>query len=239
MIMALMVESASEVLDVWDRGRGRAPWCRALEMLRWTLPPGDRDTAEALSIGDRDAALLALCAQLLGDEIEGVSTCTTCGGAAEMSLSAAEIGSSSRSSGASVSIADTTARIRAVTTHDLKAVAGLNAAAARLALVDRCVDDPDGVLGANPSEHLDAVCDALQEVDPDGDITIRIRCPVCEQENVALFDIVEFAWAAIEDWGQRVLLDVQLLAAGYGWTESDVLRLPEWRRRYYAEALGA
>ncbi len=53
------------------------------------------------------------------------------------------------------------------------------------------------------------------------------------------FDILSYLWTEIEDWAQRLLVDVHTLAVSYGWSERDILALSPRRRRMYLELLGA
>jgi len=52
------------------------------------------------------------------------------------------------------------------------------------------------------------------------------------------FDILTYLWSEIEDWAQRLLLEVHTLALAYGWSERDILAMSPRRRRLYLEMVG-
>jgi len=70
---------AEELLGVWECGRMQAPATRALELLAAACPETHRDSLTALSIGQRDAQLLALRERLFGPRMSGIAACPGCG----------------------------------------------------------------------------------------------------------------------------------------------------------------
>jgi hypothetical protein len=75
----------------------------------------------------------------------------------------------------------------------------------------------------------------MQEHDPGADVRIGLSCPACQHGWTLGFDIVSFIWGEIEDWAQRLLADVHVLAQAYGWSERDILALSPTRRQLYLE----
>ena len=69
--------SASELLDLWERGASRSPIGRALEMLAAAAP--EIDAPHLVSIGRRDALLLALRERTFGSAIQAITSCGNCG----------------------------------------------------------------------------------------------------------------------------------------------------------------
>ncbi len=82
--------SASELLDVWERGASRGPIGRALEMLAAAAP--EIDAPHLVSIGRRAALLLALRERTFGSAIQAVTSCGSCGEEIELSFAAADLG---------------------------------------------------------------------------------------------------------------------------------------------------
>jgi hypothetical protein len=46
---------------------------------------------------------------------------------------------------------------------------------------------------------------------------------------------VSYLWAEVHSWALRTLHEVNVLASAYGWRESDILALSQWRRQAYLE----
>ena len=70
-------------------------------------------------------------------------------------------------------------------------------------------------------------------------MNLALDCPACGAHWQSVFDIVTFLWGEIEDWAQRLLYDVHLLASAYGWSERDIVAMTPRRRRMYLEMVGA
>jgi hypothetical protein len=48
-------------------------------------------------------------------------------------------------------------------------------------------------------------------------------------------DVGEFFWEEIASYARGLIEDVDALASRYGWSERDILALPERRRRRYLD----
>jgi hypothetical protein len=75
----------------------------------------------------------------------------------------------------------------------------------------------------------------MEQADPQANIRLSLTCPACSHQWHGTFDIVTYFWNEINAWAQGVLRDVHMLAATYGWRESDILALSPWRRQFYLE----
>jgi hypothetical protein len=75
----------------------------------------------------------------------------------------------------------------------------------------------------------------MAEADPQAEVRIALSCPGCSNQWSSVFDIVAFLWGEIEDWAQRLLLEVHALASAYGWSERDIVAMGPRRRRFYLE----
>ena len=60
-----------------------------------------------------------------------------------------------------------------------------------------------------------------------------VTCAACGANFQSDLDVAAFVWTEVEAHARRVLLDVDILARAYGWTEGDVLALSEARRAAY------
>ena len=62
--------NAAVLLTVWEEASAQTPICRALHLLAAARPQKSFDEWAAMTIGQRDSALLALHEQLFGSTLE-------------------------------------------------------------------------------------------------------------------------------------------------------------------------
>lgn len=92
---------------------------------------------------------------------------------------------------------------------------------------------------ALPDAVLQVLTDQLEALDPQADIRLNLTCPECAHAWTVLFDIASFLWTEVNEWAERMLQTVYRLAAGYGWSEQEILRLSPVRRQLYLGLMGA
>jgi hypothetical protein len=68
-----------ELLDIWEKGKGRQPAYRGLAMLAALYPDVSREQLAKLTIGERDSCLLGLREVTFGSGMTGLATCPACG----------------------------------------------------------------------------------------------------------------------------------------------------------------
>jgi len=78
---------------------------------------------------------------------------------------------------------------------------------------------------------------SLAERDRLTDVRLAAKCPYCGQACELDFDLEAFLLAELERRQAAQLDFVHRLAAGYHWSEAEILVLPAWRREYYLDAL--
>lgn len=83
--------SASELLDVWERGRNLNPVHQAILLLLAACPEISEKAILELSIGKRDQYLLALHEWTFGSRFVGLASCPACGEQLELNFSAEDI----------------------------------------------------------------------------------------------------------------------------------------------------
>ena len=221
--------SASEIVGVWERGRGRTLPERALELL---AAGGHPESPELVTVGDRDALLTELRVLTFGRSLDAVVACPSCAALLEIELAAVDL----RGKGPSVQpleleLDGRRIRLRLPNAGDLAAVAGAADVEEGCALLlERCV--LDGELAAG---HGDLVAARMADADPGAWIELALTCPGCGEEWSAPFDIVSFLWAELDACARRLVRDVHALASAYGWRERDVLSLSSARREAYLE----
>jgi hypothetical protein len=76
---------------------------------------------------------------------------------------------------------------------------------------------------------------AFDAADPLADMAFDVHCAACGHAWSAELDVASFVWDEIDARARHLLDEVHLLASAYGWSESDILTLPESRRAAYLE----
>ena len=234
------------LLAAWEEGAGQLPLRRAITLLTMAWP--ERSAAEwaGASIGERDRGLLRLREDLFGPRFDGVAVCPACGQRLQLTFSTHDITVPAPAlAGRAESLRLESAGYEVVyhlpTTADLLAVsdtgdpAGLLKRSVEVARRGGEVVDPAQL----PDEVASAVSVAMAQADPQAEVRMALACPACSHQWTCLFDILSFLWGEIEDWVQRIVREVHILASAYGWTEAGILALSPRRRRIYLEMVGA
>jgi hypothetical protein len=241
--------SAAEVLDLWDDCAGQSLARRGLRFLMAACPGMSADALAALTIGERDARLLALRQALWGPEMVAVATCPACRERIEMTLDARQFLARSgtpQTDVLSLRIAGYDVTFRLPTSLDLIALSErTDLADSRDVLLQLCrvsARDQKDLLAQDdpvPEEVIAGVAQAMADADPLADIQLAVNCLSCPHQWRVGFDVVSFLWAEIEAWALRILREVHTLASAYGWHERDILNLSSMRRRFYMESVSA
>lgn len=237
--------NALNLIAVWETGLGQQSVDRALTILSAVSPHQTRDSLAHLSIGRRDALLLALREQTFGPLLHSLVACPNCGEGAEFSFNAKDF--------ALTPLGDEPEQVYAVTVNedgrafrlhyrlpdslDLAAAGRCrDVGAARRELAARCVlqVEPEG-LEALSDAVIDVLEAAMAEKDACADLEFDLMCPVCAHCWQAIFDIASFFWTEISAQAKRLLHEVDALARAYGWSEADILAMSATRRRHYLE----
>jgi hypothetical protein len=240
--------SARDVLQVWEAGRDRHPVDRALLVLGAALPRTSRDELAALSVGERDALLLAVRERTLGPRLSCFVKCPTCAVPLEFSAEVGEV----RLLEPGVPVAREHAlavdgwnvRFRLVDSRDLAALAGeRDPAFARRLLLSGCV--LEALRGGEPvaprrvpEPVLAAVAAAMVQHDPQSEIEFSLACHACGTRWGAMLDVAAFLWTELSSLAKRLMREVHALAAAYGWREADILAMSAARRAAYLEMVG-
>ncbi|MEU2450516.1 hypothetical protein ABZ605_10690 [Streptomyces sp. NPDC012765] len=242
---------AGEVLRLWDECRDASPQTRALALAAaadddtvCAVPPAERP------IGRITAQLLRLRNALAGPLMTATVGCPGCCGTVEFQATTEAL------LALEDKIVDSPPPLlhggyevawRCLSYGDLRAVAELPESdeaddpdSGALLLLERCL------LGLRHEERTrapsaadlpgavrEALTGAMSSADPLADLLVDLRCPDCEHAFTADLDVAAFVWAELESRGRQLLLDVDVLARSYGWSESEVLALSEPRRASY------
>jgi hypothetical protein len=237
--------SEQEILVIWERGLHQHPVERALTMLNVAMPEVAPAALLALSIGQRDARLLALREATFGARLESVVECLACRERLEFTLNVADIrvaGEGRDTAGEQQATIDGyEVRFRLPNSRDLISIARLlDVEQARATLVQGCLIEAkrDGEIlsiTALPEPVIEALAEQMACLDPQAEVQLNLSCSACAHRWSLLFDIVAFLWAEIGGQARRLLRDVHTLARAYGWREADILSMSAVRRQYYLE----
>jgi hypothetical protein len=241
MSITVRAPGPERLLDLWDAARGQHPIDRALTIAQ-ACTDLDRAALAQLSIGQRDALLIDLRRRLAGDRMAGVCQCEMCSEANEFELDVAALPPPETPSEGvvAVEIAGGAVRARLPNSLDLAAVAGIadEAEAARV-ILQRCLLDCTPRKTSPLDDGIVAALDrAMEAVEGAAGLEIAFACSACGAPNRAPFDIAAFLWTELTTRAERLIDEVDALASAYGWSEAEILRLPERRRQIYMSRAG-
>lgn len=233
---------AAELLEAWERGWSESPPARALTLLERACPDFESDALARLSIGQRDALLLALRESTFGSSVTALATCPECSEQLEFSFGIEDI----RVPGVSLEPVEPISleaeglrlRFRLPDTRDLLMIAPAgDEQRLRAQLIDRCLLSAQTFGGQPPREIPETLLLKMEEEmskrDSQASIEMALDCASCHASWSAPFDILAFFWSELSAWAQRVLNEVHMLASRYGWREADILAMNATRRNIY------
>ena len=228
------------LLSAWERGAAGTPAQRALLLLAAAQPQAAPEALARLSIGHRDACLLALRESLFGGHVDGLSHCPRCGEAIQIDFDIGDIRMPHGEGGVPFDVEDDgrVLRVRLPDSNDLLDLDGArDPAAARRQLLSCCL--LDGLPDALPDAALQAIDERLAALDAQAEVLLEIGCPGCGHVAHAPFEIEAYMWAELDTWARERLRQVHLIAHAYGWPEAAILSMSDARRRAYLALLGA
>lgn len=236
--------TAAALLNVWENGLRQDPIDRALGLLEAVYPEQSAEALAELSIGERDARLLQVRQVFFGPRITSTTLCPRCSERLEWESEVADLCvNEGKTSNADLCVEAETYRLtfRLPNSRDLVALSsdkdGSNDR--RKQLLERClleVSIPEGEslrLEQLPETALQAMVREMERADPQSNLQVSLTCPACGHNWEGLFDIVSFLWAEINNWAERTMQTVHLLARAYGWSEGDILAMGPTRRQIY------
>ena len=217
----------------------------ALTLSIGTIEHPRKEQLLQLTAGDRERLVLAICARLLGGQIDLVAACPSCRAIAEVPVRIDHVVAlrpespldHERTVGLDAGNAHWTARCRPPTGADLEKAARGGPDAARSLIVDclLALTTPDGCpasAGELPRECESAAADALAAFDPAAECRIAMACPSCGDEIDAVLDGYTLLRTALGG-ARQIYDDVYRMARAYHWSEAEILSLPMGRRRRY------
>ncbi len=239
--------SASELLELWERGKNRCPAHQAVLLLLAACPEMSEKAVLELSIGQRDKSLLTLRELIFGPQIIGLAACPSCGENVELSFNAGDIILGSETCCKEelvINLDNFEVKFRLPNCRDLLCTTSCKDISDSLQqLTERCFlearhEGKEISAKTLPEYVVEAASNRMGELDPGADILLELTCPSCTHSWHAPFDIISYLWAEINNWAYRTLNEVHIIASAYGWKETDILAMSPWRRQLYLEMIG-
>jgi hypothetical protein len=237
--------TAAATLDLWEQADHLPPIERAVALAAAADPVSEAAAVARLPLGRRDGRLLHLRAALTSRPLDATAACPACGERVEFDADADALAAmaegASPSPEASLEVDGFMVTWRPPDSDDIIAASAAGSADdAERVLLARCVSSaarPEGLVDPMklPRGVRDAVSRAMAEADPLAEVVISLTCPACSTTFDADLDIGAFVWTELRAGARRVLHEVAVLARAFGWTEAQVLALPERRRQAYLD----
>lgn len=238
------VPTAAELIGAWERGAAQHWVGRGLTLLSAAYPEKNIGQLEALTVAERDRALLELRARLFGAALTCYAECPQCQTRLEFTVDVREllpVGAAAKVRAHDLVWQDLRLRFCALDSEDLAALIGCERiAAARRTLLERCLleasrGDQPVSLDDIPPEAVNEISVTLAQAESEADISLALECVSCAHRWNLVFDIVSFLWAEISAVAKRSLNEVHTLAWAYGWREADILAMSPARRQFYLD----
>jgi hypothetical protein len=234
------------MLSVWERASGQSAVERVLALLAAACPEQTPEELARLSIGRRDRLLLTLREWTFGSRLLGRVPCQSCGEALELTFNVSDICAPEAeiSDALTLKLNGYEVYFRLPNSQDLFAISDSeDVSDGKQRLLARCLlgvtqGGEQGALDGLPEHVQEAVAQRMAEADPQSDVQLQLSCPECGHEWLAAFDIVSYFWSEINTWAHRILREVHMLAAAYGWREEEILAMTPRRRHIYLEMVG-
>lgn len=239
--------TADVLIDVWERGLNQPLLQKALIVLAAAYPETHPDTLMQLSIGQRDRYLLQLRTHLFGQQLLNSATCPECDERLEWENKVSDFLASSDEKNISadefqLETKGYSLQYRLLNSLDIATVVNNHDAQKQLLL--RCLlkaehSGAECSIDQLPETVLQSLSQQMEALDPLSEIRINLNCPECSHNWNVLFDITRYLWEEINIWAERTLRAIHRLAAGYGWSEQQILNLSPVRRQLYMGMLGS
>lgn len=236
----IKVPDSDTLIQIWERAKYKSTTEQALLLLAAACPDHDIDAISQWSIGQRDAHLFELRAQLFGTIFTNTVNCPNCQEKLEWDMQLSnfpipkqlEVGTEKNWK---VEIEGYSIQFRRPNSQDLLSESPEQ-------ILNRCISSitKEGQIleiEALPITALKTLGEKMEQVDPLANTTILLNCPACGHQWEVFFDIVRYLWAEIDNWVKHLLQEVFILAKAFHWSERDILNMSPQRRQLYLQML--
>jgi hypothetical protein len=241
--------SAAELLSLWEKGFELSLLRRTLLLLELLDPALGHEGAAQLSIAERDKLLFRMRRWMFGPDFRSIIDCPKCAGRMEWEMHMDQLLEVSpvypeNPGEYELDVENYKIRFRLPNSQDMMEI---------LADKNKPVGDPDflinkcivGIQLKNrnqrskklPVKIQNALQSEIEKLSSAADIRMSITCHSCGYQWEAVFDIMRYLWAEIDNWAHRMIRDVYTLASVFGWSEKEILNMDAARRQIYAEMI--
>ncbi|WP_247828963.1 hypothetical protein [Arthrobacter antioxidans] len=226
-----------------------------------SVPDPPEHVIAALTLGDREALLLALRGLTYGTRIDALAHCPHCKGRLDLELTTEQLRLRPYAHPQlhhRVELGKYSVVFRLPTGADQLATAGLNDNEGEAELLRRCVvevsradnqseaspggtepevDRAGSAPATLPPELAHDVSAAMQRQDPQSELMLQLTCPDCARDFSTVLDTADYLLREIADRAGSLFAQVHTLALLYHWSEAEILNLPHVRRSRYLQLL--
>lgn len=232
-----MPARAGETLALWEALSSTTSVARGASVLVALGAADGLADAVRMPLATAARAALGELRERAGPQVQTVLTCPDCGAVLDVPLRLDDLldatGDVPEGAAACLVTVDGVV-VRGPTTEDL--LVALASADPSAALRDRCVTWPAGVDATTPDPAVrERVSAAAEQLAGASALAVRLDCPDCGGEVAAEVDAVALLADRVADEVRDLLSDVAELAMAFGWSEADVLQLPDARRHAYLD----
>ncbi len=179
--------------------------------------------AAELTISERDFALASVLVGTFGSTVRETVRCGQCAAKFDFELDVEDLVRRRRETATALDPSNHDFRLP--TGLDELAVEGLDEESAERAMLTRC-----GV----PDERDPAlIVEAMETAAPLLDAELLAACPECRASNTVAFDVQSHLLGAIVREHAVRAHEIHRLTVAYGWSLTEILRLPRARRRTF------
>jgi hypothetical protein len=235
-----------ELLNIWDQCTRRTLPEKALLLLDAACTDGEPEDPALLHIGERDAKLLQLREWMFGEQLLNITDCPNCGERIEWINNVADLRYPSENKSAHATfnekVENYKIQFRLPNSYDLLKVSSRDYRSDPKKLLAECIIDVQRnehpcIADELPSQVMAVLDERMAMEDPQANIMMNLSCPACSHFWEAQFDIVSYLWTEIDSWAKHMLQDVAVLAAAFGWSESQILNLSPQKRQHYLDII--
>jgi hypothetical protein len=238
--------TTAELLNTWEQCARRTLPEKALLLLDAACADGEPEDPALLHIGERDAKLLQLREWMFGQQLLNITDCPNCSERIEWINNVADLRhpSENKSTNATfnMKVENYNIQFRLPNSYDLLKTSSRDYLGDPKKLLAECIIDVqrnDDACHADelPAQVMDLLDARMALEDPQANIIMNLSCPACSHSWEAQFDIVSYLWIEIDSWAKRILQEVAVLAAAFGWSESQILKLSPQKRQHYIDII--
>ena len=196
----------------------------------------------SLCVADRQYLMLRLAALLDGEQMWLKVACSHCESFFDVDLRRCDLPIKEAGDGyplARLRLGGRDIEARVPTGEDQERINDLPEDQAMNQLLQDCICSVDGqppTIGFSKqlsTSEIEAIDQALDEVSPAVCNQLRVVCPECRQEQAAELD----HYAGVRPSESYLYDEIHTLASHYHWSETDILDLPQKKRRRYVSMI--